>query len=186
MAGAPFLPPRSVIVVASQVREGVVAVLAGPGQLRHPACQDPLMAPVPAVLVAVGPDVQSDRQVRGDLEDWVWGVGFRPRFAVDADQAVTWLREAADAFAASLLDIRLGAQGAPTWQQVGPWVGRRLILLLREQRRTVWFEALRSGAGAVVPHPWDGAVWPRPWRWPRGVLPRSGLARAIRAASPTT
>jgi DNA-binding response OmpR family regulator len=116
------------------------------------------MAPIPAVLVAVGPDVHADPRVRNDLEDWVWGSGFRPRFAVDAAQAVTWLREERDAFAASLLDIGLGTQDLPTWRQVGPWVGRRLVLLLRERRRTAWFEALRSGAGAVVPHPWDGPV----------------------------
>ena len=116
------------------------------------------MTPRPAVLVAVGPDVQADRRVRGDLEDWVWESGFRPRFAADADEVVTWLRDERDAFAASLLDAQLGAQGSPTWQQVGPWVGRRLVLLLREQRRTVWFEALRSGAVAVVPPPWNGAV----------------------------
>lgn len=116
------------------------------------------MLPPPAVLVAVGPDVQADLRVRDDLEGWVRGSGFRPRFAADADQAIAWLRDEREAFAASLLDSGLGVDGEPTWQRVGPWVGRRLVLLLREERRTLWFEALRSGVGAVVPHPWAPAT----------------------------
>ena len=69
------------------------------------------MLPPPAVLVAVGPDVQADPRVRDDLEGWVRGSGFRPRFAADADQAIAWLRDEREAFAASLLDSGLGVDG---------------------------------------------------------------------------
>ncbi len=116
------------------------------------------MLPAPTVLVAVGQDVQADARARRDLEGWVRGSGFRPRFAADANQAVAWLHEEPTTFVAGVLDSELGSGSEPTWQRVGPLLGRRLVLLLRAERRTIWFEALRSGVGAVVPHPWVEAT----------------------------
>jgi DNA-binding response OmpR family regulator len=110
------------------------------------------MTPSPSILVGL-----SDREARGlslgkRLAGWVEDLGYEAALTTDAGQTLAWLEQRA--FAASLLDFRLVADtGEQVWRRVRPVLGRRLVLMVREPRNDIWFDALRSGVGAVLPLP---------------------------------
>lgn len=92
--------------------------------------------------------------MRGSLEGWVERCGYRPRCTADAREALDWLGEERDTFAASFLDAEMGRdEGELTWRIVRPRVRRRIVLVVRERRRDLWFEALRAGVATVLPFP---------------------------------
>ncbi|MDJ0520514.1 MAG: hypothetical protein QNJ90_00410 [Planctomycetota bacterium] len=125
------------------------------------------MTPHPAIMLGLSAD---DRELRDPLEGWVRDLGFRTRFTTDAQEAVAWLSQ--DDFAASLVDCELGRdEGVEIWRTIRPSFARRTVLLVRESRRGLWFEALRSGVATVLPLP------------PREAMVRAALAAATHAWS---
>lgn len=112
-----------------------------------------------SVLVGLRPGVGIDAGVQDAMDEWVRACGYEPRFTAEAEEAESWLREERDGFAASFLDADMARpQGEVTWRVVRPWVGRRLVLVMREQRRDLWFEALRAGVGTVLSWPPNDAT----------------------------
>ena len=104
----------------------------------------------PSVLIGLGTTPEED--VRERLIGWVRHLGYEPAVADDGPTALAWAQERP--FAASLLDCGVVADGGiQVWRSVHPVLGRRLVLMVREARRDVWFEALRRGVGAVLPLP---------------------------------
>jgi DNA-binding response OmpR family regulator len=91
-------------------------------------------------------------EVGSEIAGWVRSWGYEVEVASDGAQAVAALHRGR--FAASFLDHQLGAvEGQTIWRVVRPIVGRRLILMARERSNELWFEALRSGVGTVLPLP---------------------------------
>lgn len=91
-------------------------------------------------------------EVSSEIAGWVRSWGYEVEVASDGAQAVAALHRGR--FAASFLDHQLGAvEGQTIWRMVRPIVGRRLILMARERSNELWFEALRSGVGTVLPLP---------------------------------
>jgi len=91
-------------------------------------------------------------EVGAEIAEWVRGWGYEVDLVSDGARAVAALHRGR--FAASFLDHQLGAaQGQTIWRVVRPIVGRRLILMARERSNELWFEALRSGVGTVLPLP---------------------------------
>jgi CheY-like chemotaxis protein len=105
------------------------------------------MLPAPAVLV--GTEVQDLGQ---RIACWVRALGYQVWVTRDGVEAVHQLTHGP--FAASFLDDQFGgARGETIWRVVRPILGRRLILMARERSNELWFEALRSGVGTVLPLP---------------------------------
>lgn len=105
------------------------------------------MLPAPQVLV--GTQVV-DLGVR--IASWVEGLGYEVQVRSDGVAVVEALRRGS--FAASFLDDQLGGAGGESiWRMVRQVLGRRLILMARDVRNELWFEALRSGVGSVLPLP---------------------------------
>ncbi|MHC5010421.1 MAG: ANTAR domain-containing protein [Planctomycetota bacterium] len=101
----------------------------------------------PSVLISLPESRHRDR-----LERWVAGMGYLPSVTADSSETVAWVRERR--FVASLLDSGLASRsGERVWRVVRPVLGRRLVLVAETPSRTLWFEALRSGVGAVLPLP---------------------------------
>ena len=125
---------------------------AAPGRW-HPACHARLrMTPHPSVLVGFRDSSARSLEFRDRLGGWVRGCGYEPRFTEDAEEALEWLRR--DAFAVSFLDSEFErARGEPVWRGVQPGVARRVVLMARESRRELMFEALRLGVATVLPLP---------------------------------
>lgn len=91
--------------------------------------------------------------VGSEIADWVRALGYEVELSSDGGFAVEALLHRG-AFAASFLDIQLGAaEGQTAWRVVRPVVGRRLVLMARERTNELWFEALRCGVGSVLPLP---------------------------------
>jgi DNA-binding NtrC family response regulator len=106
----------------------------------------------PAVMLGLRVREPAERALGERLAGWVAGLGYEPRSTTDADQALAWLRT--ERFAASLLDCEMGvAGGGALWRALHPNRGQRLVLLARERRSELWFEALRAGVAAVLPWP---------------------------------
>lgn len=113
----------------------------------------------PSVLVGLCPDLGEEHDLQQSLGGWVQACGFQPRFTARADEAESWLRDEREAFAASFLDAEMGlGEGRVTWRVVRSWVGRRLVLVVRERRRDLWFEALRAGVRTVLTCPPEEAT----------------------------
>lgn len=113
----------------------------------------------PSVLVGLRPELGDDHDLRDSLGNWVRACGYQPRFTARAQEAESWLRDEKEAFAASFLDAEMGqVEGRVTWRVVRPWVGRRLVLVVRERRRDLWFEALRAGVGTILSCPPEEAT----------------------------
>ncbi len=107
------------------------------------------MTPAPSVLIGLAP-TQTD--LRSRLVGWVREMGYEPSVAADGPQAVAWAHQRV--FAASLLACGVeAAAGVEVWRSVHPVLGRRLVLMVRDPRRDLWFEALEEGVGAVLPIP---------------------------------
>jgi len=121
----------------------------------------------PSVLIGL-----CDREVRGErVAEWVRHLGYEAAVTDDGTETLAWVRQRV--FAAHLLDSRLVADtGEEVWRTVRPIVGRRLVLMAREPRTTLWFEALRAGVGAVLSLP------------PREEAVRAALAAATGAPPP--
>ncbi len=116
------------------------------------------MTPNASVLLGLRARTAPDRDLRQRLERWVKCHGFRPRFTPDAGEALRWLEE--EPFAASLFDSDMERQdGQMVWQLVEPVVARRSVLLARDRRSTIWFGALRTGMGTVLPFPPDAGTF---------------------------
>lgn len=104
---------------------------------------------IPARSVFIGTPA---RDVGLEIAGWVRSLGYEVEVGLDGACAVQALHRGA--FAASFLDHQLGAaEGQTIWRVVRPIVGRRLILMARERNNELWFEALRSGVGSVLPLP---------------------------------
>ena len=113
----------------------------------------------PSVLVGLRPQLGAEAGLRESMDDWVRACGFEPRFTTRAQEAESWLRDEQEAFAASFLDAEMGVgEGRVTWRVVRPLIGRRLVLVVRERRRDLWFEALRAGVGTVLSCPPEEAM----------------------------
>ena len=107
------------------------------------------MTPNPAVLV-VG--LRTDAESGDALEGWVRGLGFETRFTTHPREARSWLGQ--EDYAASFVDSDLGlGEGEAVWRTLRPAVARRTVLLARDRRRDLWFEALRTGVATVLPLP---------------------------------
>jgi CheY-like chemotaxis protein len=105
------------------------------------------MMPSPSVLVGLPAGEGRDR-----LVGWIRGEGHETVVADDGPDTVRWLRR--HVFAAFFLDSEMDAvRGVPVWRTVRPIVGRRMVLMAREWRSDLWFEALRAGVGTVLPLP---------------------------------
>jgi DNA-binding NtrC family response regulator len=110
------------------------------------------MMPNPSVLIGLRGNAPQDLDVRDRLTGWVRHLGYEPAVADDGPTALAWAQERP--FVASLLDCGVEAErGIQVWRSVHPVLGRRLVLMVREARRDVWFEALCRGVGAVLPLP---------------------------------
>ena len=111
------------------------------------------MTPNPAVLVGL----RAADELEGDLEGWVRGLGFETRLTTSAREVRSWLGqadEAAPSYAATFVDSDLGlAEGEAVWRTLRPAVARRTVLLTRDRRRDLWFEALRAGMATVLTLP---------------------------------
>lgn len=106
------------------------------------------MTPSPSVLIGLSVSDDVGERVAG----WVRHLGYEPTVTLGGCETLAWVQERA--FAASLLDAGLVAEaGEPLWRRVRPIAGRRLVLMVREPRRDLWFEALGTGVGAVLPMP---------------------------------
>lgn len=102
---------------------------------------------VPAVLIGTEVPDLSERIAR-----WVRALGYEVWVSRDGVEAVRTLHHGP--FAASFLDEQFGGAGGESiWRMVRPILGRRLILMARERSNELWFEALRSGVGTVLPLP---------------------------------
>jgi len=127
----------------------------------------------PSVLIGL-----SARDARRDalgerVAEWVRHLGYEPALTDDGAETLTWVQERV--FAATLLDCRLAADtGERVWRRVRPIAGRRLVLMAREPRTDLWFEALRAGVGALLPLP------------PRESTVRAALRAATGAPPPGT
>ena len=105
------------------------------------------MFPVRSVFIGT-----PSRDVGYEIAGWVRAMGYEVEVSVDGAGAVRALHRGN--FAASFLDHQLGAAEGPSiWRVVRPIVGRRLILMAQERSNELWFEALRSGVGSVLPLP---------------------------------
>ena len=111
------------------------------------------MMPVPSVLISLSEGLGDEvAAVRDRLEDVVRGRGDAPRFTTDARETVAWVRD--ERFAVSFVDSEMEVHaGGQIWRVLRPLVGRRMVLMTRERRRDVWFEALQHGVAAVLPLP---------------------------------
>ncbi len=128
--------------------------MAGSAGLWHRACPPAAstMTPNPAVLISLRQELRLGDELERRLVDQVHHLGFSPEVAPDGCVAVTWVRERP--FAASLFDWRTeGGGGTAAWRAIHRVLGRRLVLMAREPRRDLWFEALSEGVGAVLPLP---------------------------------
>lgn len=104
---------------------------------------------LPAQPVLVGTQVV-DLGFR--IATWVEGLGYEVQVSSDGVAVVEALRRGS--YAASFLDDQLGGAGGESiWRMVRPVLGRRLILMARALSNELWFEALRSGVGSVLPLP---------------------------------
>jgi DNA-binding NtrC family response regulator len=125
------------------------------------------MTPHPAVLLGLRASDSGDRVLRDRLEGWVRRCGFRTRFTADAHEAVSWLEQ--EAFAATIVDSDLGlAEGEAVWRVIRSPVEQRVVLMARDRRQALWFEALRKGVTTVLPMP------------PREAMVKAALAAATR------
>ena len=106
------------------------------------------MTPNPAVLVGL----RATDDLEGDLEGWVQRLGFETRVSTSAREVRAWLGQGD--YAASFVDSDLGlAEGEAVWRTLRPPVARRTVLLTRDRRRDLWFEALRAGMATVLTLP---------------------------------
>ena len=102
----------------------------------------------PAVLVGL----RAGEVLEGDLESWVRGLGFDTHITTSVREVRSWLGQAD--YAASFVDCDLGvAEGEAVWRTLRPAAARRTVLLARDRRRDLWFEALRTGVATVLTLP---------------------------------
>lgn len=128
------------------------------------------MTPNRSVLIGTNVADAGDEELGDRLAGWVRDLGYEPTVSIDGGQTLAWVEERV--FAVSLVDCRLVAEtGEQVWRRVRPIMGRRLVLMAREPRNDLWFEALRAGVGALLPMP------------PREVTVRAALL-AVTGASP--
>ena len=105
------------------------------------------------------------------VASWVRHLGYETTVTEDGAQTLAWVEKRV--FAAHLLDSRLVAEtGERVWRRVRPIVGRRLVLMARQPRSDLFFEALRVGVGALLPLP------------PREATVRAALRAATGAPPP--
>jgi len=109
--------------------------------------------PTLSVLISLSEGLGDEiSTVRDRLEDVVRGRGYAPRFTTDAHETVAWIRD--ERFAVSFVDSEMEVHaGGRIWRVLRPLVGRRMVLMTRERRQDVWFEALQHGIAAVLPLP---------------------------------
>lgn len=125
----------------------------------------------PSVLIGLSAHDARREELGERFAEWVRHLGYEPAVTDDGAQTLTWMQERV--FAAALLDCRLAADtGERVWRRVRPIAGRRLVLMAREPRSDLWFEALRAGVGAVLPLP------------PREATVRAALRAATGAPPP--
>jgi DNA-binding response OmpR family regulator len=90
--------------------------------------------------------------VRDRLRGWIERLGYETHVTEDGVETLAWFSRRP--FAASLLGWGIAASaGEPVWRVVRPIAGRRLVLLIEQERKDLWFEALSGGVGAVLPLP---------------------------------
>jgi DNA-binding response OmpR family regulator len=119
------------------------------------------MTPNPSVFVGLPAGDARDR-----LVGWIRDQGYETDGASDGGETVARVR--VRTFAASFLDSGMEAlEGGTVWRVVHRIVGRRLVLMARERRNELWFEALRAGVATVLPLP------------PEEVTVRAALAAVI-------
>lgn len=120
----------------------------------------------PAVLISLRDEVPFGGDLERRLVDWVRELGYEPQVANGGPEAVAWVRRRP--YAASFCDCETeAATGVEAWRSIHAVLGRRLVLMVREPRRDLWFEALREGVGALLPLP------------PREPMVRAALSAAI-------
>lgn len=105
------------------------------------------MTPHPSVLLGLRDSDLGDR-----LGGWVRDRGFRTCFTDDAREAIDRLRN--ESFTASFLDSEMGCpEGQAVWRLLQPVLARRVVLMARDRRRELLFEALGFGVATVLPLP---------------------------------
>lgn len=105
------------------------------------------MLPTPSVVI--GTQVSD---LGALLAGWVRECGFEVRVAGDGREVVTVAMQVP--LAALFLDSQLsGGDEGPVWRTLRPVLGRRLVLMARDRSNELWFEALRTGVGTVLPLP---------------------------------
>ena len=129
-----------------------------------------LMTLHPSVLIGLSARDVCRERLGERVAEWVRHLGYEPAVTNDGAETLAWVQERV--FAATLLDCRLAADtGERVWRRVRPIAGRRLVLMAREPRTDLWFEALRAGVGAVLPLPPREATVRAALRAATGVLP---------------
>jgi DNA-binding NtrC family response regulator len=110
------------------------------------------MTPHPSVLLGL-----RDRHLRDRLDGWMSDWGFRTRFTDDADEVIDWLGQ--EFHAVSFIDSEMERPaGEAVWRTVRPAAARRVVLMARDRRRDLMFEALRFGVATVLPLPPEEAM----------------------------
>ena len=106
----------------------------------------------PSVLITLRRDAVEDTDIRTRIASTVRRLGFDAAVAHDGREALAWVRERS--FAATFVECGVeGEAGVEAWRAIQPHQGRRLVLMIREPDRALWFEALGRGVGAVLPLP---------------------------------
>lgn len=110
------------------------------------------MTPHPSVLIGLCTRDERLEWLGERVAEWVRHLGYEPAVTHDGAETLRWVQERV--FAATLLDSQLAEEtGERVWRRVRPIAGRRLVLMAREPRTDLWFEALRAGVGALLPLP---------------------------------
>ncbi len=110
------------------------------------------MAPTLPVLIGLDDATAAGAAVRSPLERAVRSYGLESRFCRDGREALALSREAP--LAATLVDAEWALdEGELVWRVAVRHLRQRLVLMTREARRDMWFEALQQGAAAVLPLP---------------------------------
>lgn len=113
----------------------------------HRGC--PTASVLPSQPVVIGTRVSD---LGALLAGWVRELGFEVRLTADGVDAVSVVTRAP--VTAFFLDSQLGGVGGePVWRSLRPALGRRLVLMAWDRNNELWFEALRSGVGTVLPLP---------------------------------
>jgi len=110
------------------------------------------MAPTLPVLIGLDDATAAGAAVRSRLERAVRSYGLESRFCRDGREALALAQETP--LAVTLVDAEWALdEGELVWRVAVRHLRQRLVLMTREARRDMWFEALQQGAAAVLPLP---------------------------------